>query len=197
MNIIDTLKYYGRDVVLPVKEMKRYIEPAIKKSRITEIVDFGAGTLFFSEYFSQLGVNVLAVDTRYILNPPKNNDNKIILFNDILDVLKKIKNKKNKTQRGIFICDVIHHLPPKLWQELLPLITELFTLVMIKDVDAAKKFGFFMSRVHDRVINGETIEAVYPTTLQDALEKGDFLTARYNMPKLWYPHFLILGQKTD
>ena len=35
-------------------------------------------------------------------------------------------------------------------------------VIIIKDIDANHKFGNFMNRVHDKIINGETIYDIYP-----------------------------------
>jgi len=190
---MDTLKYYGRGVVLPVNEMKALIEQDLCNRDVKTIVDFGSGTLFWSQYFADdLGFRVLAVDNRYLSAMPYNDSPNIVLNTDILDVLANLKKEENN---AIFICDVIHHLPPELWQTILPQLAVLFDVIIIKDIDATCKVGNFLNKMHDRIINGEKIENVYPETIMEHLaDKGLNLT-RKALPKLWYPHFFIIATK--
>ncbi|MCL2203760.1 MAG: hypothetical protein FWB88_07460 [Defluviitaleaceae bacterium] len=194
MGLLNTLKYHGRGVVLPVEEMKALIQRAMKARNITHVTDFGAGTLFWSQWFAgALQLTVAAVDTAYTHDAPRNMYPGISMHANIDDVLALRKNSGENS--AIFICDVIHHLPPALWQSLFIQITEIFDLIIIKDIDANAKVGNFLNKMHDRIINGEKINNVYPGHIESHLARHGFATQINKMPKLWYPHFMITGAK--
>jgi hypothetical protein len=198
MSLITTLKYHGRGIVLPVDEIKQIAKTLFEKCSVTEVLDFGAGTLFWSEFFADdLNLNVTAVDTYFINNPPDKQHPRITIGTDIRDVLKAMNDSGNaeSDRKAIFICDVVHHLPPELWREILPQITALFDVVVIKDIDCNRKFGNFANRMHDRIINGVKIYDVCPDNINAELQKAGFTTKTKAMPKLWYPHFIIAGGK--
>ncbi|MCL2577843.1 MAG: glycosyltransferase family 39 protein [Defluviitaleaceae bacterium] len=185
------LKYHGRKIVLPVDEMKTAIKPAV--TNISQIVDFGAGTLFWSEYFAnELGLKVFAADISYSDLLPKNENPNISLHADILKALAYIEKTKCN---AIFICDVIHHLQPEFWQEILPQIIEMFDVVIIKDIDSKHKFGNFCSAMHDRVVNNTNFENVYPNEIEKFLKEAGFTVDIAAMPKLWYPHFMLVASR--
>jgi hypothetical protein len=204
MNLIDTLKYHGRGVVLPVDELKEITRRLLTKRGVTQIVDFGAGTLFWSEFFAdELGLRVSAVDKRYEKSPPDNPRELISIHTDILEVLDELldenreigENSEKRERRAIFICDVIHHLPPKLWRMVFAQIVLLFDVVIIKDIDCNRAIGNFCNKMHDRVINGEKINDVDPVLIAGALKKAGFAVKSAELPKLWYPHFVTAGVK--
>lgn len=49
---LSSLRKMGRKVVLPSENIKAILESAIDFSKVKNIVDFGAGTLYWSEYFA-------------------------------------------------------------------------------------------------------------------------------------------------
>ena len=196
MSVINTLKYYGRRVVLPVDEIKNIVRQILMQNNVSHITDFGAGTLFWSRWFAdELGLTVSAVDTAYIDSMPKNHSQHISIQTNIIEALETEKTKKCK--RAIFICDVIHHLPPEFWRSVLALITESVDVVIIKDIDANRRLGNFCNKMHDRIINGEKIHNVYPSEIENHLTKAGFATTTKALPKLWYPHFIITGVKDN
>jgi hypothetical protein len=197
MSLINTLKYHGRGVVLPVNEIKDITRRVFTNHNISHVVDFGSGTLFWSEYFADEpdgpNINVTAVDTCYVMNPPPPHSSRISTHTDIVEVLASpLPEGKN----AIFMCDVIHHLPPEFWGIILPRILTLFDVVVIKDIDQNRKFGNFCNRMHDRVINGEKIHDVDPVQTENALKQAGFSTKSKALPKLWYPHFVVVGVRT-
>lgn len=195
MSILNTLKYYGRGVVLPVHEIRRTVKAVLSDKPIASITDFGSGTLFWSKWFAEtFDVSVNACDTIYAneIDRPINTDTRIKLVADISEIL-EVEEKKKKN--ALFVCDVIHHLPPDFWRRLMPKIAEQFDIVIIKDIDAAYKFGNFMNRIHDRIINRERIHDVEPNSIEDWLKTSGFSIKREFIPKLWYPHFIITGDK--
>ena len=190
--IYNFLKYHGREIVLPVDEMKSEIPWALVRAK--SIVDFGAGTLFWSEYFANRGLEVFAVDTLYEKFLPQNDNPRISLHKDISSILNGME-AESPHNRAIFICDVIHHLPTELWQEILPKISAMFDVIIIKDIDANRKFGNFCSTMHDRVINAANFENVYPNEIESFLKNAGFDVQIKSLPKLWYPHFLLIATK--
>ena len=50
---LDKLRKIGRKIVLPSDEIKGILESHINFNAIKTIVDFGAGTLFWSGYFAE------------------------------------------------------------------------------------------------------------------------------------------------
>ena len=50
---LDKLRKIGRKFVLPSDEIKGILESKINFDELENIVDFGAGTLFWSEYFAE------------------------------------------------------------------------------------------------------------------------------------------------
>jgi hypothetical protein len=194
--LLDFLKFHGRKIVLPADEIKTKIAPLLHERGIEKVLDFGAGTLFWSNYFANdLSLTVLAADTSYAKIPPQTNNPKITPYPDITSPLMILTKADEPTKSAIFICDVIHHLPPDLWQQLLPQIAQTFNTIIIKDINAAKKFGNFMNKLHDRVINGEKIHNVYPAEITTFLESSGFSVSIESLPKLWYPHFLLIATK--
>jgi len=160
MSLFDTLKYYGRGIVLPVKDIKKYIKSVLIENGITDVIDFGSGTLFWSEYFAEeLSLEVLAVDNQYTVSLPMVNNPRISFHTDIVEVIKSYELRNATGKRGIFICDVIHHLPPGLWDVVLPEIVKLFDVIIVKDIDANRKFGNLCNRMHDRIINDANQES--------------------------------------
>ena len=199
-SLINTLKYFGRGIVLPVDAIKNTIRQTLTKNHVSQITDFGAGTLFWSKWFAEeLELTVFAVDTAYENNPPKNDSQRISFQTNIVESLQE---KIREDKRAIFICDVIHHLSPSFWRSVFPQITKSFDVIFIKDIDANYKFGNFCNRLHDRIINGEKIHNVYPGKIdvypgkiEDYLVKSGFTTQTKIIPKLWYPHFFLSGVK--
>jgi putative PIN family toxin of toxin-antitoxin system len=58
---------------------------------------------------------------------------------------------------------------------------------------AIRQHGEQVSRMHDRLINGEKIHDVMPDSIEEWLKSSHFATQKEYIPKLWYPHFIILG----
>jgi len=196
MSLVNTLKYYGRKVVLPVDAIKDIVRQTLKRNSVDYVTDFGAGTLFWSKWFAdELGLTVSAVDTAYLDHAPKNYNQRISIQTDIIEALETGKAMKRKN--AIFVCDVVHHLPPEFWGSVLTLITELMDVVIIKDIDANRKFGNFCNRMHGRIINGEKTHDVYPSKIEEHLTKAGFTTEIKILPKLWYPHFIITWVKNN
>jgi hypothetical protein len=197
MDLINTLKYYGRGVLLPVSKIKKTVKEVINQKRITAITDFGAGTLLWSNWFSyEFDIKISAVDTLYNAFHPENNDDNIAFFTDINAVIDMDAEARNG-KIAIFICDVIHHLPSDFWLSLMARICLIYDVIIIKDIDATHKFGNFCNRIHDLIVNNEKVQNVYPDAIEDWLKTSGYSINRQFIPKLWYPHFLIVGVKNS
>ena len=85
----------------------------------------------------------------------------------------------------------------KKWETLTLRIGSTYNIVIIKDIGATHKFGNFCNRIHDRIINGEKINNVYPDTIEDWLKTSGYSISRKFIPKLWYPHFIIVGVRNN
>ena len=199
MGLLNTLKYYGRGVVLPVEKIKETVRKNLSESNITEVLDFGSGTLFWSKWLAdEMKLKVIAVDTMYENNQPENANQNITIETDIEKLFRQMhSNESNMGGRAIFVCDVIHHLQPSFWNALLLQISKLFDVVIIKDLDANRKLGNFCNKIHDRVINGEKVFNVFPDEIISHLSESGFKTQTESMPKLWYPHFVITGVRSN
>ena len=94
-----------------------------------------------------------------------------------------------------FASDVLHHLNLKAWQNILYNLTSKTRYVVIKDIDATNRFGNFANAMHDLLINGERVRSIYPYDLARDLEELGYHTQYFYIPKLWYPHFLLIAKR--
>jgi hypothetical protein len=95
----------------------------------------------------------------------------------------------------VWACDVLHHLPEDFLAKFLGEIVKKTDLIIIKDIDKRHRFGNFMNRLHDRIINREIIHDVNPNKLQDYFISLGFKCDYYYLPKLWYPHFILVADR--
>lgn len=207
---LDKLRKIGRKFVLPSDEIKGILESKINFDELENIVDFGAGTLFWSEYFAEklldnatrerererddsklknsLNSQVIAIDSIYSTFTPKIHRQNIILTTDFFAVLEDI------SVDLVFMSDVLHHLEQDFQAKLLEQIANV-PCVIIKDIDGRHKFGDFMNKTHDLLINGERVQSVYPSALSEFLEQKGYACEYFYLPKLWYPHFLLIAKR--
>jgi hypothetical protein len=66
-------------------------------------------------------------------------------------------------------------------------------MIIIKDIDKNHTFGNFMNKVHDKIINNENIHNIDPNKIEEVLIQNGYKTQYYYIPKLWYPHFMVIG----
>lgn len=188
----------GRNLILPVKKINQLVKNWVPVShQISCAVDFGAGTLIWSKWLREFIPQVIAVDTIYESNiiEPGNTytfqeDAGIICAANIESAINYISGDSL-----LWVCDVIHHLPPQVWEEVKDQLYGVCEFIVIKDIDANYKFGNFMNRLHDRIINGESIYNVNPIQLMAELKRKGYQVEMKKIHKLWYPHFLILARK--
>lgn len=186
---MELIRYYGRKVVLPSDKIKKIVVDEVFKNDMSEesIIDFGAGTLYWSKWLFEHVKTVIAVDVYYKENV---NEQGILLRNNLNEALSVVEAKPCM----IWMSDVLHHLTEETSKEIFEVFPRM-DYVIIKDVDCNHKFGNFMNRMHDRIINHEKIRDVNPVQLISLLEEQGFKVDKFYLPKLWYPHFLLIARK--
>ena len=207
---LEKVRKIGRKVVLPSDEIKGILESSIDFECVESVCDFGAGSLFWSEYFAEkLGGNrvdstainmgggqnelnrkVFAIDSIYKTYRPKCVFSNIALNADIFSTLQQ--------QRFdlIFVSDVFHHLDSVNLDKIFSAFcAHGAKFIIIKDIDATHRFGDLMNKAHDLLINGEKVHSIFPQKLQMRLESSGFKCRYFYLPKLWYPHFLLIAQR--
>lgn len=184
------LRRIGRTLVLPTEEIKKLVIRSIPELS-GNIVDVGAGTLYWSEWIvSQYGGRCLAVDTYYQAGQSSGHQD-IMLYNDYFLCI-----EENPKSDMLWMCDVMHHLDNSIREKVLESIgsTE-YRYIVIKDIDCGKKVGNMMNKLHDFLINREVVHDVDPRHIEMFLEQKGYDVRCYDIPKLWYPHFLMIAVK--
>ena len=185
---IEKLRKLGRKIVLPIDEIKSILESKINFSKVENVIDFGAGTLLWSEYFAnKVTGGVIARDRIYETYLPKIQSSKIKIQTDLNEV--RIKPDL------FFASDVLHHISQIDSIQLLQSINAKY--IVIKDINANYKFGNFANRMHDLIINHEKIRDIYPNVIEKLLQKKGYSIEIFHIPKLWYPHFLLIGVRDE
>lgn len=178
-------------MVLPEKEIKKVLmEQIFSKSKVNTVFDFGAGTLVWSEWFKQQVDYVYAVDIIF----RKEIKNGISLLGGIDDVDDEFL---SQIQYGgvLWLCDVFHHIDFEFGLKVLDCFSPVCKYIVIKDIDCGHRFGNFMNKMHDRIINGEKVRNINPVVYKEELSKRGFKTTCHFFRKLWYPHFLMIAEK--
>lgn len=264
------LRKIARSYVLPAQEICEILDATLDFSRLHTIADFGAGTLFFSEYFAsrlarhamvdsglesigggQSEINASEIAARAIAapdsrttpnansstdsrpldskpldshspdsssrtphNPPTPNhlaprptQDLVVAIDSIYHRITPATTYPNITLEPdlfaalaryefgcFFASDVLHHLSPDFTHKLLESIAHIPTII-IKDIDGRHRFGSFMNAAHDLIFNHERVRAIYPDRLESALSALGFTCSYHYIPKLWYPHFLLIATK--
>lgn len=183
------LRRLGRQMVLPVNKIKYILEKEIfEQVKIDVCVDFGSGTLFWSEWLKHKVLEIYAVDIIYDMRGGYLNGIKCI--NNIDELKFNPSNKKM-----FFLMDVLHHLDQGFENELMQKINKNFDYVIIKDINCHNVFGNFMNHIHDKIINGENIKDTDPYALVGKLSDKGYDCKIFWIRKLWYPHFLIIAKR--
>ena len=185
------IREWGRKLVLPVGRIKALLKNEVfHHKNINEIIDFGAGTLYWTKWFHEVTEpeNVYSVDVIFKSSTlPR-------CFSSIKDVPYK---QNNTGLRLFFTCDVLHHLSENEWEEIKEIVCRDFDFVVIKDINCRYKVKNWMNRMHDRIINGEHIRDVDPELLISDLHSAGYHCIYHDIHKLWYPHFIIIAKKED
>ncbi|MCR5261454.1 MAG: class I SAM-dependent methyltransferase [Candidatus Gastranaerophilales bacterium] len=188
-----SLRKIGRGLVLPHKKIERYIDIFYKKISAKSdepILDFGSGTLFWSEKFAEkYQKKVFSVDTLYEKKKPTLKTEKISLFDNIG------KMPEDARFSMIFTCDVLHHIKPEIRKEILDRFIQTSKLIVIKDIEAEDFCGNLQNKIHDFVINGEKVYDIYSKDLRLYFKEAGFKVRIFQMKKLGYPHFLLVAYK--
>jgi 2-polyprenyl-3-methyl-5-hydroxy-6-metoxy-1,4-benzoquinol methylase len=189
-DFLSSVRKICRRIVLPSDKIKIICKEYLSGKNISSVLDFGSGTLFWSEWFaSEFNCIVYAVDSYYenYKIPDKEN---IIYHNNINKFFDSCSNLS-----VIWVCDVLHHLSEPDYNKFLKQSIKKSNIVIIKDIDRNHKFGNFMNKMHDKIINREEINNIDPNKIKGIFENNGFETFYYYLPKMWYPHFLIVGIK--
>lgn len=181
-----SLRRVGRKVVLPSDKIKEIVKSQIPLIN-GGIIDLGAGTQYWSNWLRDAyQTRVYAVDSYY-----KEKQNcEMPQYTDYFKCIEEIDAK------ALWCCDVLHHLDIEFKNRVIDSIEDVgYEWIIIKDIDCRRKFGNFMNRVHDRIINHERIGDIDPKKLESELQNIDYEVKFYYLPKLWYPHFLLIAHK--
>jgi hypothetical protein len=103
---LSSVRKICRQIVLPSNKIKEICKEYLSGKNISSVLDFGSGTLYWSEWFAgEFNCIVYAVDSYYgnYKIPGKKN---IICHNDINKFFESCPNLS-----VIWACDVLHHLP--------------------------------------------------------------------------------------
>lgn len=197
-NNLGGIRAFGRRMILPAEEMKNLIKTELlDKYPIRKVIDFGAGTLYWSDWFQEQfsgtgGGKVYPVDIIFKKNVP---DTKMQCYASIEELPKEEFSKEVDDPVLFFICDVIHHLPLGEWEALKQKVIRQCRFIVVKDISCHYRFKNWMNRMHDRIINGEKIHDVDPDHLIADLRMHGYQCMYKNLHKLWYSHFIILAVK--
>ena len=190
------IRAWGRKMVLPVAQIKKLLKEEIfDKYCVDKVIDFGAGTLYWSDWFQEVvgTENVYPVDI--IFKESGNRmENSLRCFSQLQDVPYK---QESKGPVMFFVCDVLHHLSEREWSDIERIIYHDCDFVVIKDINCHFKLKNLMNRLHDRLINGEKIRDIDPEMLMAELKKHGYHYFYYDLHKLWYPHFILISVKGE
>ncbi|GMO62323.1 MAG: hypothetical protein Ta2A_08850 [Treponemataceae bacterium] len=156
-----------RKIVLPVNDIQRILDLLLQGRKITNVLDFGAGTFFWTDYFvTKYNCTVYAVDSYYekIDLPAKKNVKTYSTLDSCLNDCSSFS--------LVWACDVLHHISEKEQKIFLDKILNKTKLIAIKDIDANHHFGNFMNKTHDKLINHENVNSVYPKVIENTLVNG-------------------------
>lgn len=133
------------------------------------------------------GGQIIAVDSIYKAIMPNTSYENILLECDFLQTIQSHKADL------LFISDVLHHLNNTYIKKIFSNIKNI-PFIVIKDIDANHSFGNFANKMHDLIINQEKTINIYPQSLIEILESYGYDTHYQYLPKLWYPHFLLIAK---
>lgn len=129
---------------------------------------------------------IFAIDSIYSDILPKSNDSHICFGVDIFKVL-------SLEIDLVFMSDVLHHLD-NANNALKRICENPIKYIVIKDIDANYSFGDFMNKTHDLLINRQKVCSIFPQNLLSILGQNGFECQYFYLPKLFYPHFLIIAK---
>lgn len=185
------IRTWGRKLVLPAEEIKKLLKKELfDQYRVDKVIDFGAGTLYWSRWFQEIAgeKNIYPVDVIF----KETEQDALPLFSRIQDIPGR---QEINGSILFFTCDVLHPLTEKEWEDIEQIVYRDCDFVVIKDINCHFKFKNWMNRMHDRVINGEKIRDIDPKALITELQKHGYQCYYRDIHKLWYPHFIIIAAR--
>ena len=185
------IRKWGRAFVLPIKDIEAVIDAHYANCQNNNpILDFGAGTLFWSEKFcNKYEKEVFALDPLYNKKNVIVKNSKISTYGDI----EKISYQDKFSM--IFACDVLHHIDVDKIETILESFTKKSDLIVIKDISANDFLGNFQNKMHDLIINQQMVNDVYYERLEEYFKKQGYRVEIFKMKKLGYPHFLLVANR--
>jgi hypothetical protein len=187
---LDPLRQFSRGILLPIQKTRQLILNALTNIEVNSVLDFGSGTLFWSDWFlNEFNCQIYAVDNYY--------KGKILSTQNGIKYYWRLDECFIDCQSFsvVFVCDVFHHLDPIEYETFWKEIINRSKVVIIKDMDKNHQFENFMNKMHDKIISGENIQDIDPQKIERVLVQNGYKTQYYYIPKLWYPHFIIVGIK--
>jgi hypothetical protein len=188
---LDSLRQFSRGILLPVQKIRQIILNALNEIEVSSVLDFGSGTLFWSDWFlSEFNCQIYAVDNYY--------KGEAILAQNGINCYWRLDECFIDCQifSVVFVCDVFHHLDPVEYETFWNEIINKSKVIIIKDMDKNHTFGNFMNKMHDKIISGENVQDIDPQKIERTLVQNGYKTQYFYIPTLWYPHFIIVGVKT-
>jgi len=99
----------------------------------------------------------------------------------------------------VTMVDVLHHIPARKQFDFINKIIMNMDSggeFLIADINAEKKVGVFLNRVHDLVLAREWVHPSTPEKVESILSKFDCEVIHRTLHRtLWYPHFIIKVKK--
>jgi len=89
---------------------------------------------------------------------------------------------------------VFHHCGDGIVSRILDSILNV-PYIVIKDIDANRRFGNAMNKMHDVIFNHQLVYNVYPQKIAGFLTSRGYKVSVLSIPKLWYPHFLLIAKR--
>jgi hypothetical protein len=173
----------------PVEKIKKIIVNVSTEIKINSVLDFGSGTFFWSVWFlSAFTCQIYAVDKCY---------KEKIISKDRVKCYSELDECFIDCQviSVVFACDVLHHLDTVEYETFFERTINKSKVIIIKDIDKNHPFGNFMNKMHDKIINKENANIIDPKKVERSLIQNGYKTQYYYIPKLWYPHFIVMGIK--
>jgi hypothetical protein len=170
-DFLSSFRKFCRQIVLPVKKIKTICMKHLSENDICSVLDFGAGTLFWTDWFlDEFKCTVYAVDPYYEKCENIKKENVVYYY----DVNKYFEDHSKISL--IWACDVLHHLSNYDYENFFKKSIKRTNIMIIKDIDMYHKFGNFMNRMHDKIINKENINNIDPKYIKNILEGNGFET---------------------
>ena len=193
INNFNGLRAKGRELVLPAKRIQDHMDLKLfYRKGIKSVTDFGAGTLYWTDYL----LTRIPADKVFPVD---------VVFGDG-EIRTTPQNARVACRSGLdgieagpdalfFACDTLHHLGWEEWEHILHRYLPRYGHIVIKDIDCRHRFGNFMNRMHDKLINHESVRNVNPEYIAEELEEMGYECSCAYMPRLWYPHFLLAASR--